>query len=70
MYACVNLCAHAYIYEIDSESLCKRGRGREVGEGAVCNLLSLRSGPYTNNFMGICCLQSSVLSRFKVQREL
>lgn len=45
--------------------------GVSGGEGGVSDVLLdvIKTGPYTNNFMAICCLQSAALSALKLQCE-
>ncbi len=71
MCVCVIFRAHAYIYEADFERVCVRSRWEGMGRGWISVVLPdvIKTGAYTNNFMGICCLQSSAPSALKLQRE-
>lgn len=48
------------------------GWERMEGEGWISVVLPdvIKTGPCTNNFTGICCLQSSLPAGLKLRREL
>lgn len=61
---------HTFMRWILTEGAEEDGGGGEGGRISVVLPDVIKTEAYTNNFMGICCLQSSVPSGLKLQREL